>query len=177
MSIRHFLWLSALSEYVQPAALAAAALGQDVWPPNQKKQRNALQFVAKSLCNVITTDRRYPNEVRQHLPGGGHLVMDLLRRRCALDDADVNDLGIVHRLSDWLDTQLDESGIRSGRISEARVELSYTSAEHTYLASGRVWEMHYSVRSAIRSGQQTFFATTPDCKAAVPYGIGAIALW
>ena len=176
MSTKHVLWLSALSDYVQPVALAAA-LGYGSWPRQQKKQRRALQFVANSLCDVVASDRRCPNEIRRHYPQSGRLVIDILQRRCTLDDSDARSLGIVDRLGYWLETQLTNTGIRMERVSAARVDVDYTAVERTYLVSGRVWEMNFSLRSEIVAHEQSFVATSTDCTAAVPYGTGLIAPW
>ncbi|MDQ2668808.1 MAG: ferrous iron transport protein A [Gemmatimonadota bacterium] len=174
MSTKHVLWLSALSEYVQPVALAAT-LGYDNWPTRQRKRRRVLQYVANSLCNVVAADRRYPNEIRRHCPQSGHLLIDVLERRCLLNDADPGSLGIVDRLGRWLETHLLDMGIRPGRISAARVDVEYSASERTYLLSGRVWEMNFSLKSEIVANDQSFVAMSGDCTAAVPYGTGAIA--
>lgn len=176
MSTKHTLWLSAFTEYVQPMALAAT-LGYDRWPPRRRKRQQALQSVANSICNIVATDRRYPNEVRCHHPEGGRLVMDILEHRCIVNDADVEVLAIVERLGHWLDDQLTIMGIGRDRVAAARVGVDYSTADRNYLMGGRVWEMRFSLQSEIVAHDRSFVATTPECTAAVPYGTGSIASW
>ncbi|MDQ2891009.1 MAG: hypothetical protein M3R65_10745 [Gemmatimonadota bacterium] len=176
MSGKHLLLLSALSEYVYPVT-RAATLRLNELPSRRKKRIQALQFVANSLCNAVASDRRYPNEVRRSNPEGGHLFIDILARRCRVNDSDVETIGVVHRLGPWLDGQLGEAGIRGDRISAACVHVDYTAADRTYLLGGRVWEMRFSLRAEIVSQNQSFVATAGQCAAAVPYGSGSIALW
>lgn len=174
MSSKPVLWLAALAECVPPFAIVSQ-LSQSAWPPRERRRRRALQAVANSLCNVVAADRRYPNEVRRNHPEGGRLVLDILTRRCTLNDADVDTIGMVDRLGSWLRSQLDGAHIPEARIRFARVDVDYTAAERTYLASGRVWEMHFSLRSEIGTLDQSYVGITAACTAAVPYGIGAIA--
>ena len=176
MSTKHIVWLSALTEYVQPLAFAAA-LGYDRWPPRRRKREQALQTVANSICNIVATDRRYPNEVRRHHPEGGRLVMDILEQRCIVNDSDVDVLRIVGRLGDWLDSHLTASGLGRELVSVARVGVDYSTADRNYLMSGRVWEMRFSLRSEIVAQDMSVVATTPECTAAVPYGTGSPASW
>ncbi|HEY5086743.1 MAG TPA: hypothetical protein VII66_05210, partial [Gemmatimonadaceae bacterium] len=152
-------------------------IGRTAWAPGSKQRRRTLQSVANSLCNVVAEDRRYPNEVRLNHPQGGRLVLDLLSRRCTLNDTDVDRIGLVDRLSNWLHSQLDDARIQEVRICSARVEVEYTAAERTYLASGRVWEMCFSLRSELATPDQSYVGVTPTCTAAVPYGVGAMVSW
>jgi len=176
MNARPTLWLAALTDYIPPLALMSE-IGLSAWPQRDKHSRKALQSVANSLCNMVTTDRRYPNEVRLNHPQGGLLALDILTRRCTLNDADVNAIGIVDRLRLWLHTQLDNARIPEDRICCVRLEMDYTAGERTYLASGRVWEMHFSLRSEVVTLDQSYVGTAPACTAAVPYGVGALIAW
>jgi hypothetical protein len=170
------VWLAAMSEYVPPLAMIAA-LGCGAWRPREKRRRKALQFVANSLCNIVATDRRYPNEVRRHHPEGGRLVLDILEHRCILNDSDVGAIGIVDRLASWFEAQLTAAQIPASRICSARVAVEYTAAERTYLASGRVWEMYFSLQSEVGTAEHSYVGASPSCTAAIPYGIGAIVAW
>ncbi len=176
MNIRPVLWLAALTECVPPFAIVSQ-IGQAAWPVRDKRRRRALQTVANSLCNVIAADRRYPNEVRRNHPEGGRLVLDILERRCTLNNARVDTIGIVDRLSSWFHNELYDARIPENGISSVRVDVEYTAAERTYLASGRVWEMHFSLRSEIGAAGESYVGITPACTAAIPYGIGAIVAW
>lgn len=176
MSMKHLVWLATLLDY-GPSRALVSSIGSTGWPPRERKRRKALQFVANALCNVVVSDRRYPGELRRHHPEGGRLVIDILERRCVLNDSDVETLGIVERLGQWLDTQTSDTNLVPGRISEARVDVDYTAAERNYVMSGRVWEMRFSLRSEIVAQDQRFIATSPECTAAVPYGTGSIAPW
>ncbi|MEO6866148.1 MAG: hypothetical protein ABI229_11890 [Gemmatimonadaceae bacterium] len=176
MQIKPVQWLAALTEWVPPFAMVSQ-LGEGIWPSLEHKRDRSLQMVANSLCNVVAADRRYPNEVRLNHPEGGRLVLDILTQRCTLNDTDVDRIGMVDRLSCWFQTQLDDAQIPEARIRFARVDVEYTAAERTYLASGRVWEMHFSLRSEVATMNQSYVGVTPACTAAVPYGIGAIVAW
>lgn len=176
MSTKSVLWLAAIAEYMPPIAIVTE-LGWHSRAPREKQRHKALQAVANSICNVVADDRRYPNEVRLNLPGGGRLVLDLINRRCTLNDADVDTLGIVDRLSAWLYRQLGNARIPADGISGARIDVNYTASERTYLASGRVWEMQFSLRSELATPDQCYVGTTTACTAAVPYGVGALASW
>jgi hypothetical protein len=176
MSTKPVLWLAAIAEYMPPLAMVSE-LGRTAWPPRAKQRRRALQAVANSLCTVVTEDRRYPNEVRLNLPEGGRLKLDLLTRRCTLDDTDIVAIGIVDRLSSWLHRQLGDAKISADGICCACVDVEYTARERTYLASGRVWEMRFSLRSEVTTQDQCYVGTTASCTAAVPYGVGAMAAW
>lgn len=176
MSTRHIVWLSALTEYVAPMAIAAT-LGLDRWPLRNRKRQHALQSVANSICQIVASDRRYPNEIRRHYPEGGHLVMDILEHRCIVNDADVEALEIVNRLSHWLDEQLTVNGIGRERVSAARVGVEYSTADRNYLMKGRVWEIRFSLNSEIVAHDQTFVSSSRECTAAVPYGTGSMASW
>lgn len=176
MSTRPTMWLAAITDYVVPISLVSE-FGRNAWAPRDRQRRRALQTVANSLCNMVTTDRRYPNEVRLNHPHGGLLVLDVLTRRCTLNDADVNAIGLVDRLRLWLHAQLDNARIPEDRICCVRLEMDYTASERTYLASGRVWEMHFSLRSEVVTLDQSYVATTSACTAAVPYGVGALVAW
>jgi hypothetical protein len=125
----------------------------------------------------VAADRRYPNEVRLNRPSGGRLVIDILARRCTCENTDVTGIGLADRLGQWFHGQLDSAQIPEDRISCARVEVEYTAEERTYLASGRVWEMHFSLRSEIATPEETYIGSTPSCVAAVPYGVGALVAW
>lgn len=176
MNARSTVWLAALTDYVPPLALMSE-LGRSAWPSRDRRNRRAFQTVANSLCNMVTADRRYPNEVRLNHPQGGRLVFDVLTRRCTLNDADVNAIGLVDRLRLWLHAQLDNARIPEDRICCVRLAMDYTAAERTYLASGRVWEMTFSLRSEVVTLDQSYVGTAPACKAAVPYGVGALVCW
>ena len=176
MSSKPELWLAALAECVPPFAIVSQ-IGQYARPLRERRRRRSLQVVANALCNVVAADRRYPNEVRREHPEGGRLVMDILARRCILNDAAVDPLGVVDRLGIWLRHQLGEAAIPEEWIRCVRVAVEYTAAERTYLASGRVWEMDFSLRSEIETPEASYFGVTPACTAAVPYGIGALVAW
>ena len=176
MNARPTLWLAALTDYVPPLALVSE-MGRNAWIRRDRQRHKALQTVANSLCNMVTVDRRYPNEVRLNHPHGGLLVLDVLTRRCTLNDADVNAIGLVDRLRLWLHAQLDNARIPQDRICCVRLEMDYTAGERTYLASGRVWEMQFSLRSEVATLDQSYVGTAPACTAAVPYGIGALIAW
>lgn len=176
MSTKPEMWLAALAECVPPFAIVSQ-IGQYARPLRERRRRRSLQVVANALCNVLAADRRYPNEVRREHPEGGRLVMDILARRCILNDAAVDPLGVVDRLGRWLHHQLGEAGIPEEWIRRARVAVEYTAVERTYLASGRVWEMDFSLRSEIETPEASYFGVTPACTAAVPYGIGALVAW
>lgn len=176
MNGKPVLWLAALVGCVPPLTLVTE-LGRSTWPVRERRRHKALQFVANSLCNVVAADRRYPNEVRQNHPEGGRLVLDILGHHCTLNDTDIHTIGIVDRLSNWFDLQLADAQIPASRICTARVDVEYTAAERTYVASGRVWEMHFSLRSEIATRDQSYVGITPECMAAVPYGVGAIVAW
>ena len=176
MNARPTLWLAALTDYVLPLALVSE-FGRNAWPQRDKQRHRALQAVANSLCNMVAMDRRYPNEVRLNHPQGGLLVLDVLGRRCTLNDADVTAIGLVDRLALWLDAQLDSVRIPEDRIRDVRLEMDYTASERTYLASGRVWEMQFSLRSEVVTLDQSYVGTAPPCTAAVPYGVGALTGW
>lgn len=176
MSTKPVLWLAAIAEYMPPLALVSE-LGRAAWPQRERQRRRALQAVANSLCTVVTEDRRYPNEVRLNLPEGGRLKLDLLTRRCTLDDADIGTIGIVDRLSSWLLRQLGDARIPADGICGARVDVDYTAGEKTYIVSGRVWEMRFSLRSELATRDQCYVGTTAACTAAVPYGVGAMIAW
>jgi hypothetical protein len=168
-------WLVSLAGRIPFPPGAEFSLAQ--WVPSERRRRRVLQAVANSLCNVVIADRRYPNETRRKYPEGGRLVLDVLTRRCTLNDAAVAPMGIADRLNVWLHAQLREAGIPKDQIRGARMDIEYSCAERTYLASGRVWEMHFSLRSEISTQDRHYFGTAPACTAAVPYGIGAITMW
>jgi hypothetical protein len=176
MNSRHMLWFSALAEYVPPLAIVSG-IGRGLWRPGEERHRQALQSVATSLCNVVASDRRYPNEVRRNHPHGGRLVLDILTRSCTHNEASVATIGMVDRLNSWLLAELDDSQIPGDRICGVRVEVEYTAAERTYIASGRVWEMQFSLRSEVETPDQSYVGVTPGCMASVPYGIGAAMAW
>ena len=176
MNARPTLWLAALTDYVLPLTLVSE-FGRNAWPQRDKQRHRALQAVANSLCNMVAMDRRYPNEVRLNHPQGGLLVLDVLGRRCTLNDADVTAIGLVDRLALWLDAQLDSVRIPEDRIRDVRLEMDYTASVRTYLASGRVWEMQFSLRSEVVTLDQSYVGTAPPCTAAVPYGVGALTGW
>jgi len=176
MNARPTLWLAALTDYVLPLTLVSE-FGRNAWPQRDKQRHRALQAVANSLCNMVAMDRRYPNEVRLNHPQGGLLVLDVLGRRCTLNDAGVTAIGLVDRLALWLDAQLDSVRIPEDRIRDVRLEMDYTASERTYLASGRVWEMQFSLRSEVVTLDQSYVGTAPPCTAAVPYGVGALTGW
>lgn len=176
MSTKSVLWLAAIAAYVSPVAIVPE-LGWDSRAPREKQRHKALQAVANALCNVVTEDRRYPNEVRLHLPDGGRLVLDLINRSCTLNDANVDTIGVVDRLSAWMYRQLGNARIPADGICGARIDVNYTASERTYLARGRVWEMHFSLRSELATPDQCYVGTTAACTVAVPYGVGALASW
>jgi hypothetical protein len=131
MNSKPLLWLAALAECVPPFAVVSQ-IEQYAKPLRERRRCRSLQIVANSLCNVVAADRRYPNEVRRQHPDGGRLVLDILARRCILNDTDVDIMGVVDRLSRWLDTQLVEAEIPEAWICRARVAVDYTAAERTY---------------------------------------------
>lgn len=176
MSTRPTLWLAALTDYMPPLALVSE-LGRTAWNQRDRHRHRALQTVANSLCNMVTVDCRCPNEVRLNHPQGGLLVLDVLARRCTLNDAAVDTIGLVDRIRLWLHNQLDNARIPEDRIRSVRLEMEYTAAERTYLASGRVWEMNFSLRSEVVTLDQSYVGTAPACIAAVPYGVGALVAW
>jgi len=176
MNTKSVFWIAAIAGYIPPLGVVSE-FGRMSWPRTESRRRRALQAVANSLCTVLTEDRRYPNEVRLNLPEGGRLSLDLLTRRCTLNDIDIGTIGIVDRLSLWLHRQLGSAQIPEERIHAARIDVDYTAADRTYLARGRVWEMRFSLRSELAAGDKCYVGTAAPCTAAVPYGVGAIIAW
>jgi hypothetical protein len=170
------MWLATIAEYLPPIAIVTVMYRNTV-APREKRRRKALQALANSLCNVVTEDRRYPNEVRLNLPDDGRLVLDLINHRCTVNDSEVGTIGLVDRLNAWLYRQLGDARIPADGICGARIDVNYTASEHTYLASGRVWEMRFSLRSELETPDQCYVGTSATCTAAVPYGVGALVSW
>ncbi|HEV2642529.1 MAG TPA: hypothetical protein VGT98_07475 [Candidatus Elarobacter sp.] len=125
------------------------------------------------MCRVAASDKRSAAEVRRTHPDGGRLTLDLLGGQCTLNGVPTEAIGLVSRLQRWLDDQLAAESIPASRIRRALVEIEYTVAERNYLQRGRVWEMHYSLRSEIATDGKVYEGTIPQCMASVAYGASA----
>lgn len=138
-------------------------------------RRKALQEITDTLCRVAASDKRCAAEIRGAHPDGGRLSLDLIAARCTLNGTPMEAIGLVSRLQQWLAAHLETAEIPVARIRRARVDIEYTVAERNYLARGRVWEMHFSLRSEIATDGRIYESSIPQCMASVAYG--ASVLW